>query len=1310
MSFTPTSQQLDAIRGQGSSILVSAGAGAGKTAVLSERCAYLVMDAPDRCNIDEMLVVTFTDAAAAEMRDRIGRALHLRQADAAATSSESQGHVERRIEHQLHLLEGAQISTIHAFCRRVLVRYFSRAGLDPQAPLLDARDAALLRRDCALRVFEEWSARDDAGGMALLDLLAAYGGSGDSHLIDIALRLDDFLATLSNPQEWIANALARTTPGANGLREEWQCRWADALRGELRLLLELTESALAAMAGYDSVVDKIRDVLVGFADKLHQWRERIQASDASEHLDEICGVQLAGYVFPRLPPKTARIKQLEEEIVRQFDDARARARQICVQFKNRLLSRFAHFTAADWAAGIERTRPHVETLLAFRAEIRDEYDRARREHGVLDFNDLERRTLNLLRDESNGVAAQLRRQFRHVLVDEFQDVNPIQDEILRLVSREFDTTQPGNLFTVGDVKQSIYRFRLAEPRIFLNRINRFREGTHSDDAADPLTSDGAAGRVIDLQSNFRSAPSVLDAINGLFERLMARDLGDIDYDEHARLNAGANNEPTAGPAMEVHVLDRVKGAAANTPGNGAPDAAGDQNDGGDSAGAMDDTDGDALDLDQIEHEAFAMARCIHAQRAAGHEFKDMVILLRSMKARAGQLIRALAQQGVPAFADTGGSLFESVEVQQILALLALLDNERLDLQLAAVLRSTLWERPLTDDQLAAIRIHANAIDRALPYPDAVVAYAARGPDMALRENLTDFLKTLAGWRGRMRCQPVAEVLAAIYDETGCLANVSGLPDAMQRRANLLQLHEYARQFGDFRRQGLYRFLRFLEDIRQSEEDLDAGSAAAPAGDVVRIMTIHRSKGLEFPVVILGEAGRKFNQADSLGDILFDRYLGPGLMAVDVEQRVKYPTLPHRLVQDSIRRETLAEELRVLYVALTRAKKKLFVVGTPRYKRELIPAAQPGGGPLPLIERSGADSMLDWVLSAMRQAPEGRVAWPDRTTPADPLYVVHHHSADVIRNWSKNENVPAPVQARLDRFSAFESIAAGSNAAAPASGDLTATVIRRLSTPYARAPLTRVPAVAAASVLKRRWSALPEDEEPATTMHDALPLAGAVDSPARAGSRRMFRQPAFAGETTPDGAALGTATHEFLQRLDLRERIDRESLRAQLDALLSAGVLSHAEASAIDLDAIAWFFSSELGERLLLAARDSSRVLREWPFVLGVDPARYDATARAQDAGDVLLVRGIIDCMFAEPAADTASPMLHEAPASPSPLSWEILDYKTDRVTGEALDERVRQYAGQLQIYAQAVEAAWRCRPRRAWLVFLHDRKIVPVSV
>ncbi|MFQ5410719.1 MAG: UvrD-helicase domain-containing protein [Phycisphaerae bacterium] len=778
--FKWTQPQEQAITTTGHSLLVSAGAGSGKTAVLAERCVHLVMDAQPASNIDQLLVVTFTDAAAAEMRARIGEALRKRFIG-------SSGHA--RLRHQLLLLDSAHISTIHSFCRHVLNRHFAAADLEPKPPLMDSRESQLLRERTARRLFDDWARREDETGEAFLRLLDAYGGHYEKGLLDQLLDLEAFLESVVDPDQWLRSALAKFESSApDRLSDDWFSTLRGTLIGELREQLGTIDHQLLELNPLADVALGFIPCLADYRDHLEGWLTRVEKDSSPEALNQVCREEIASYRMPRGPSFTKKIQELDPRIVHDFKKAQDCFKHVREKlFQKKLRDAFGLFSTAEWSEGIARTAPHVRTICRLLETLQKRFRAAKADLGVLDFSDLERMTLNLLRDADNGVSDRLRDAFQHVLVDEFQDVNRLQAELLRLVSREPDPSRADNLFVVGDVKQSIYRFRLAEPRLFIKRQKAFLE-------VDRQRGDSAPQHLIPLTDNFRSRSNVIDAVNAIFEKLMAPDLGGIAYDKDARLKCGRTNDlPLPGPAIELHVLESLRG------GNDHQEEEGDSS--------------DAFDWEGIEREAYVIAERIRALKKSGHDHGDMVILLRAMKTHCHLLVRTLLKQGVPVFAEVSGGLFGALEVMDILSLLNLLDNEQQDIPLAAVLRSPLIGPPLSDSELVEIRTAGDGAQARLPFHAAVRRYAEQGADTKLKSRLGKILTQIRDWRRRMGCRPVAEVLWEIYEESGYLAYVGGLSEGGQRRANLLQLHEYARRFADFQRQGLVRFLRYLDGIR-----------------------------------------------------------------------------------------------------------------------------------------------------------------------------------------------------------------------------------------------------------------------------------------------------------------------------------------------------------------------------------------------------------------------------------------------------------------------------------------------------------------
>lgn len=1279
-----TQAQKQAITTTGRSVLVSAGAGSGKTAVLSERCAHLVMDAEPLSRMDRLLVVTFTDAAAAQMRDRIGQALRQRLvADPDNT----------RVRQQLALLDGASISTLHAFCKRVLDRYFAQAGVEPACPIMDAQDAALLRQDLAEAVFRDAAEQSGDAGDRFHDLIQTLGAGREYNLIRLVLDLDAFLESIADPDNWLAAALSRFKMGPGSeLPEYWRKQLAEQISVELADQLDHVDRTIKAATAIKDVGSQFTPCLNAYADTLAGWRHNLGRGASESALDAVCVNGIGKFSFPDIPKAVGKaVDGLSTDQRAAFGQLQESCREICkVLFKRRLATPFGRFTCKEWAEGLRRIAPHVQTLIELATDLRIRYTSEKEQLGVLDFSDLERRTLNVLRDGDSGVARGLRDKFDHVLVDEFQDVNPIQAEILRRVSREDDPHRADNLFAVGDIKQSIYRFRLAEPRLFLARLDQFRRanelistpvktaepGLFQKHDAQPPSPPGVA---IDLVENFRSDEPVIDAVNAVVGRLMTPDLGGVHYDARSRLVHGLPKSTAVKdvPGIELHLLEDTS----------RPEASDEKTQPQKKKKKKASPPEDPGEWERIEREAWVIARRIELLRAAGTPYRDMVILLRSLAHRAPLMIRALSRMGIPVHADVAGGFFDALEVNDCLSLLAVLDNSQQDLPLAALMRSPLMGEPFTDSELVMIRTHEPT--RRSYFHAAVIDYAESGKDEKLRTRVAAMLARLAEWRRAAREKSLSDLVWQLLHETHYLAYVEGLPQGEQRRANLIALHDHARKFGTFERQGLHRFLDFIDQMRDAEMDLEPAPLKSASADVVRVMSIHRSKGLEFPVVFVAELGKRFNISDASGSILFDRELGLGLKAVDIEQRIIYPTLAHQLVSRQIRAESLSEEMRVLYVALTRAKNRLILVGTGNLDRLKEYSARAfADGPLPTLLRRPASTALDWVLPAVCAAghqsagthridrvaakPVGVIPVVAPGNPA-PLFHTFVYDRAAMSGWTLDPPKVIQADERLRTLSSMAALPADMESAGP-SANLD-PLKRRLVTPYRAASLTTIPAVVAASELKRRWEHGPQ-------------IDGEPTAAARRAVTRDFRfaPPAFVGLDDVDASARrGTSTHAFLQHVDLGRACDRSDLEAQLMDMTERGVILEAEAAEINLDDTAWFFQSALGRRMLVS---TARVRREWPFVMAASPQRFEAAAKPIDGGDQLLVRGIIDCLLNDNGR------------------WDIIDYKTDRVSGAALEARAQLYRGQLSIYADAVEKLWPGRVGQKWLVFLNARQCV----
>ncbi len=793
-----------------------------------------------------------------------------------------------------------------------------------------------------------------------------------------------------------------------------------------------------------------------------------------------------------------------------------------------MLVEVSRFNTAEWRDGLRRVATPSKIFLDLALEFSRRYRKAKEEIRAIDFSDLEQHALKILRDERQAdppaptdAARVYHAQFAHVLVDEYQDINAVQDAILTLVSRECVAEAEQNLFCVGDVKQSIYRFRLAEPKRFLERGERFRNG------------EAKLGEVIDLQSNFRTRGPLIGVVNDLFARLMTKESAEILYDQSHALHAGLKypaNEGTdfVGAPVELHLLAKPPRDEVSA-----------------------DADGD--DLDRSEREAVVIAKRIrelmgleHSPRAKVFDkssgemreirYRDMVILLRSMKVKADQFADQLRLAGIPVHSDSGTGFFESMEIRDVLSLLRLLDNQRQDVPMAAVLRSPLAKLPNAEDCLATVRL--TCPDKAISFHEAVVRYAQTQRD-EIAACLRDFLEQIAQWREMIHRRPLAEVLWTIYDSTGYLAFCAGLEDGEQRVANLISLHERARQFGTFQRQGLNRFMQFIRNL-QEQSDLGQPSVASEAEDVVRIMSVHRSKGLEFPVVFLPDLGKRHNLADCRGMILVDREAYLGLQAVDEEKRIRYPSLPWVLAQDRLKRQLLAEELRVLYVAMTRAREHLILIGTGEEKaREQWEDWRHHAGALPSDFVLGCNSMLDWIGATTAPIEENRPG----------SFEIRLHEDGEVQALAGKMGRKPELAADRKGLANLEKITPPPPADAAAD-----RVIERLTKPYKWAEFTEVSAVASVTGLTKTGRAAPGGESASETNLVSFDLELAAP-----------RCVALERKATP--TEVGSATHLVLQNLDFTRANDSGAIEKQMDAMAMRKLISAEQRRIVDIEAM-----------------------------------------------------------------------------------------------------------------------------------------------
>ena len=856
---TWTEEQLAAITARNPGVLVSAGAGSGKTAVLTERVVQRIFDPADPVDADRMLIVTFTRAAAEEMRERIAVKLRAVQREHPEDST---------VARQLILLEKADISTVHAFCQRIVKENFQLLDIQSGFRIADEKELEVWRTEAAGEILEEEYAAGEASFLSLVELLSEE--RSDRRVTDTLLRLYDFIRAHPFYDDWLDQALERYRSAAPIGETDWgKLLIADSF-AEARQALEAMEEARDLLDGDE----KIQKAYGGYISTLYaaakEILDRLSAGDwdgacrAAQHIDgKFSG--LRGYEDEW---KKARVTALRDQAKALLEGLRDEV-FLC--------------TEAQFQADRLALLPMVEKLFAMAKELDRRYAGRKRLQNALDFSDLEHLAIRLLIDRSpegeeqpTRLAEELSRQFRQVFVDEYQDTNAVQDRIFRAVS-----DNGRNLFMVGDVKQSIYRFRQADPAIFLEKKEQFSPWPAEEDQ--PVA--------ISLNRNFRSRQEVTEGINFLFEQTMSRAVGEMDYRAGEQLQAGATYPPAAGCGCEVHLVQKQKG---------------------EQSGREQEAEYIADVIEEMLHSGYQVSDhgVLRPVRPA-----DICILLRSVKDKAGVYLQALEKRGISGVGESGGGYLYSREISAVLSLLRAVDNPLLDIDLAAAMLSPL--AAFTPDELAEIRLEG----RGHSLYACLVLHAQKS------EKSAEFLRLMQHLRLRSAGLPVSRLITELYDCTGFEAVVRSMENGRQRLQNLRLLPEYAAGYEERGYSGLSAFLRLIDRLVESGADLEKGTVVSAGENTVTVMSIHKSKGLEFPVVILADCGKSFNRQDLSAPALLHGKLGFACRLRDQQRRLEYDTLPLAALRRKLGAELCSEELRMLYVALTRARERLILVGT-----------------------------------------------------------------------------------------------------------------------------------------------------------------------------------------------------------------------------------------------------------------------------------------------------------------------------------------------------------------------------------------------
>lgn len=1196
VSWTAEQQQVIDLRNR--NILVSAAAGSGKTAVLVERIIKMITDEKHPIDIDRLLIVTFTNAAAAEMRERIGVAI-----EKALNSQPENEHLQR----QLTLIHNAQITTIDSFCLYVIRNHFHEIDLEPNFRIGDEGELKLLKEDILKQVLEKNYEKMNPDFAAFADGYAA--GRSDAKMGEMILSLYEFSRSYPWPREWLLSCADGYD--VENIADLSKVNWMQPMLQNIRFVME-------------DIVKRMQQALaLTLESDGPDMYERVIRSDLEKYeqiaaCNDFIGFYeaLSNLSYDRLPSSRGFTGDAEklERVKQMRDEAK--------EFVKKLNKQYFFTSPQVMVEQMKKTAPMARELVRLTEEFADTFAEEKRRKNLVDFHDLEHFALQILVDEETKqprrAAEEFRDTFAEIMIDEYQDSNYVQETILRTISTE--ERGVNNIFMVGDVKQSIYRFRLARPELFMEKYDTYQV-------------EESVTQRIDLHKNFRSRTEVLSCTNDIFYKIMARDLGNVAYDSDAALYPGAvypNAENKAMFAPELLVLD--------------------------SNDELLEEDTDAAGGDKKLLEARLVAERIKVMmkeqqvtdkvtgelRAA--RYSDIVILLRSLSGWADAFAAVLNDAGIPAHTVLATGYFSAVEVQTVLSMLRILDNPRQDIPLTAVLRSPIVG--LTDEELAKIRLTDKEVsfhDCVLKKCEELVDNTGDKPERSepYEQKLYQFYTMYRKLRKLVPDTPIHELIEILLKETGYGDYAAAMPSGKRRRANLQMLVEKAIAYENTSYKGLFHFVRYIDELQKYDVDFGEADMTGENEDVVRIMSIHKSKGLEFPIVFVSGLGKNFNRQDVRSRMVLHPEFGMGLDCMDGARRIKSTTIAKKAIAKQIDLENLGEELRVLYVALTRAKEKLVMTGCKKdvaesiERQKSVAETQDYGMPLYYADREGASGYLDWVIPAV-------LSYGNRYT---------------LRVVSVAELVTDEVRKRTEELWASET---RMTQIAHADAELMEELEERFSFRYPHEQALGQKNKYSVSELKHRAmrEKLQQEEEEVTPVfmqEDIVPYIPAF-------VRRLKQEE----EPINQGALRGTAVHRVMECYSFASEL---GAKEQIAGMLAAGKITEDMETLVKLPLVEKFVGSDIGARMK-KAEQAGKLYREKPFVMGFtheELAKF-GFGEMQEAGsdeDLTLIQGIIDVFWEEEDGIV------------------VLDYKTDRVdTAKQLSDR---YAAQLALYGEALE-------------------------
>ena len=1217
-----TNEQLQAIQEKDSNILVAAAAGSGKTAVLVERIIHKIID--EKMDIDKILVVTFTNAAASEMRERILEAIYKKLEE-----NPENVHLQR----QIILLNKASICTIHSFCLDVIHNHFYEIDLPSNFKIVDTAEIDLLKQEVLDDLFEQKYTENDKDFVELLENYTNY--RGDEALQELVLKIYKFIQSSPFPIKWLQEKLELLKIEDKDISQTiWGKLIIQTVDDDIQesiMQLEVTKSKMALYPEMTKFYQTISEDIINLQDlqKYNFW-------------DELY-IKLLNFNFSKWPVDKKVINDLKED-----------SKEIRDKVKKHIKEKTAKLLSCSQEQAVKDLKiitPILENLSNLVTEFTKNFAEKKKEKNCIDFNDIEHFALKILLDENNNpteVAKKYKEKFEEIAIDEYQDSNLVQEAILTSISKG------NNIFMVGDVKQSIYKFRQARPELFLQKYDEYKnkeEKTQEDNLK------------IQLFRNFRSRQNILNITNLVFESIMSKELGDINYNENEYLNYGANYpEPEeiknyAGIA-ELDIID-LKEDESITAFEGEEDEE-----------EQERVEDDVLEAKFVANKIQELLNSNYMvfDKKQGYRKirpKDIVILLRATSNLSPIYEKELSDLELPVFSDTSGTYLDTVEIQTILSVLKIIDNPLQDIPLVVVLRSSICN--FTDNDLITIRL----TDRNCNFYEALIKTRLIC-DGDLKNKIESFLEKLEKWKSISQYMPLDEFIWQIYLDTGYYQYVGLLPNGAMRQANLKTLFEKAKQYEKASFKGLFNFIQFIDKLKKQNGDLASAKLIGENEDVIRIMSIHKSKGLEFPVVFLCNSHKKFNMQDLNDNILLHQDIGFGPTIMDTTRKIKYSSIAKDAIKLKMKQETLSEEQRILYVALTRAKEKLYITGRSKDftkyvqdKNKVLEMYESENIKLDAKLMKKANSYLDWLMYVYLFNQGRTITLKGESYKLSDIITLNvSNKKDLLKALAKEE-----VVEQIDLKEKIEQIL--KNKSDEENKKSEQALKELLEWKYDYIVDTTLPTKSSVTKIKQEKIKLEE-------------MLKGIESE-EVEYKKSYTPKFMQEDKKISSAEKGTLVHLCIQRLDERKDYELKDIQNMILNLVEKEIITQNEADAIDVNLIYQYTKSQLFEEL----RKAKEVHKEQPFYINI-PAK-DVVSEAENSKKNILVQGIIDLYYIDKNDNLV-----------------LIDFKTDYISNEpnAKEKILEKYKVQLEIYKTALEQALGRTVNKTALCLVKDKYLL----